>query len=96
MAYSCKDKRCKLCPAIDSVGPFTSSQYNSYICKLNNCVYMIRCGICNIKYIGQTSNPLNLRINNHRNLCCREKVDDNNLNLSISKYILLVRPKLIS
>ena len=78
MEYCCKDKRCKLCPAIDSAGPFTSGQYNHYICKLNNCIYMIRCGICDIKYIGQTSQPLNLRINNHRNLCCREKIDENN------------------
>ena len=73
-----KDKRCKLCPVINSVGPFTSRKYKTYICKTNNCIYMIRCGIWDIKYIGQTSLSLNLRINNHRNLCNKENIDNNN------------------
>ena len=78
MEGQCKDKRCKLCPAINSVGPFTSKKYKTYICKTNNCIYMIRCGIWDIKYIGQTSLSLNLRINNHRNLCNKENIDNNN------------------
>lgn len=37
-----------------------------YFCKHYNIVYKITCLTCNIIYIGQTANPLNLRINLHR------------------------------
>ena len=48
---------------------------------------MIRCGIWNIKYIGQTSLPLNLRINNHRKLCNNNILENNNNdNYTSSKY----------
>ena len=48
---------------------------------------MIRCGVWDIKYIGQTSLPLHLRINNHRKLCNNNIFDDkNNNNYNSSKY----------
>ncbi|GFV62127.1 hypothetical protein TNCV_4109301 [Trichonephila clavipes] len=35
-------------------------------CKTFNCIYMLTCGVCGFKYIGQTSGAMNLRINQHR------------------------------
>ena len=40
---------------------------------------MISCGHCNIKYIGQSSNPLHLRINNHRSLCNKAKTNNSDI-----------------
>lgn len=76
MGYKCKDKRCKTCPAVKSVGSF-SSETHTYICKAANCIYMIRCGVWDIRYIGQTSLALNLRINNHRKLCNSDTLNNN-------------------
>ena len=76
MGYKCKDKRCKTCPAVKSVGSFSSETY-TYICKAANCIYMIRCGVWDIRYIGQTSLALNLRINNHRKLCNSDTLNNN-------------------
>ena len=78
----CKDKRCKTCPTIGSVGNVT---LENTACKTNNVEYMIRCGVCDIKYIGQTSLALNLRINNHRKLC-NDNIFDNNDKYNSSKY----------
>ena len=61
-------------PAISSAGPFSPSDIIKYVWKTIGCIYMIRCGLWDIKYIGQTSTPLHLRINNHRKLCNSEKV----------------------
>ncbi|GFV76206.1 hypothetical protein TNCV_4672951 [Trichonephila clavipes] len=35
-------------------------------CKTFNCVYMLTCGICGFKYVGQTPGTMNLRTNQHR------------------------------
>ncbi|GFX52489.1 hypothetical protein TNCV_4325051 [Trichonephila clavipes] len=35
-------------------------------CKTFNCIYMLTCGVCGFKYIGQTSGAMNLRIKQHR------------------------------
>ncbi|GFT21825.1 hypothetical protein TNCV_3179361 [Trichonephila clavipes] len=35
-------------------------------CKTFNCIYMLTCGVCGFKYLGQTSGVMNLRINQHR------------------------------
>ena len=71
----CKDKRCKTCPSIDLDDFLLRCNDNVTICKTTGVVYMIVCGICNIKYIGQSSTPLHLRINNHRSLCTNTKAN---------------------
>ena len=43
---------------------------------------MIRCGVWDIKYVGQTSLSLNLRINNHRKLCNNNIFDNDSYNSS--------------
>ena len=66
----CSNKRCKTCPAVIDSGRVISSSMP--ICKTYGIIYMIICGKCNVKYIGQSGLPLNLRINNHRKLCKSE------------------------
>ena len=80
----CKNVRCKTCPAIGNVGNFTLVNTP---CKTSGVVYMIRCGVWDIKYVGQTSLALNLRINNHRSLCNNNVFDnDNKFNSSKFEY----------
>ena len=35
-------------------------------CKFNNVVYKIKCFVCNMSYIGQTSDELHHRVNLYR------------------------------
>ena len=35
-------------------------------CKSQNVVYLLTCRGCNIQYVGETQQPLHLRINTHR------------------------------
>ena len=74
MAGRCTDKRCKTCPSIGTIGNFTLVNPP---CKTSGVVYMIRCSVWDIKYVGQTSLALNLGINNHRKLCNINVFDDN-------------------
>lgn len=61
----CCNKRCKTCPnfskrqtTLDSNAPIA--------CQSSNVIYLLECSSCSMKYIGQTSNSLNIRINLHR------------------------------
>ena len=75
------NKRCKTCPAIGTAGNLTLDD-SLTVWKISNVIYMIRCSVWNIKYVGQTSLPLHLRINNHRKLCNNKIFDNNNYNSS--------------
>ena len=79
----CENVRCKTCPAIGNVGNFTLVNTP---CKTSGVVYMIRCGVWDIKYVGQTSLALNLRVNNHRSLCNNNVFDNNKFNSSKFEY----------
>jgi hypothetical protein len=61
----CKDNRCKLCPNAN-MKQIDNSRNLKKFCKVYNCIYLIECKICGLKYIGQTGNTLNKRINLHR------------------------------
>ena len=75
----CKNKRCKTCPAVIAEEHVVNLKLEKPICKTTGVIYMLICGCCNIKYIGQTSTPLNLRINNHRSMCNRNKTSNNDI-----------------
>jgi hypothetical protein len=47
-------------------------------CKVKNVVYLMSCGICEDKYIGQTSNCISVRMNNHRACIKKFKMNVNN------------------
>ena len=69
----CSNNKCKTCPSILIDEFILKCSSSESICKTSGVVYMLICGICNIKYIGQSGTPLNLRINNHRSMCNRDK-----------------------
>ena len=61
----CRNRNCKTCPAA-SISQITNQNSQLPFCKIFNCIYQLTCNICNLSYIGQTSNPLHLRMNVHR------------------------------
>ena len=72
----CNDKRCQTCPKLVQSKFFTSNVTNRkyetklnqevITCKSQNLVYLLSCEGCNIQYIGETTIPLNKRMNIHR------------------------------
>ena len=46
-------------------------------CKSSNIVYLLTCGGCNIQYVGETSQPLHLRLNGHRTfkMGCERRIE---------------------
>ena len=61
----CGHSRCKLCPAANPCQISPKSSFKKF-CKVYNCVYKLTCNLCQASYVGQTQNPLNIRINLHR------------------------------
>ena len=45
---------------------FIMSNYGSLNCKSCHVIYLITCGECGIQYVGQTTQPLHIRLNAHR------------------------------
>jgi hypothetical protein len=72
---SCNARGCKTCPILSTDNSFTSILTNKsysthgfgeFNCKTENVIYGIECSMCVLIYVGETQNPLHLRINNHR------------------------------
>jgi hypothetical protein len=68
----CGNKRCKICPSINSDSSFTSTKtghsyaiYGKSDCNAKNVIYMITCQRCKLQYVGSTNN-FRLRMNNHK------------------------------
>lgn len=57
-----------ICAAISAGGIVDGNDNGKHLkfCKVYNCIYRLRCKVCNMSYIEQTSTPLNIRINNHK------------------------------
>ncbi len=78
----CNSTKCKVCPSIDSKGTFCSSitgtcfsaSYNA-TCATRNVIYLISCKKCSIQYVGETTQPLRVRFNQHRNAVFNKKKD---------------------
>ena len=69
----CGRPRCKTCPLLDKSDFFTSpntlTRYKVPLncnCNSRNVIYQLLCRTCNSFYIGETTTPLNIRLNNHR------------------------------
>ena len=73
------NNRCLCCQAIDCspifVSNVTGKQFilptGTFNCKSNNIIYLITCSDCGIQYVGQTSQPLHIRLNAHRSCALR-------------------------
>ena len=65
--------RCKTCAHMNIGTSFQSTTTNERFracvyayCKTSNVVYLIECARCRKEYVGETKNPLHLRMNGHR------------------------------
>ena len=71
----CGSTRCKTCMHMSQGSTFTSnvtkkmaiSSNPSMDCSKHNVIYLISCKRCGIQYVGETSQKLRCRLNNHRN-----------------------------
>ena len=61
----CSDIRHKTCPNASS-SQAINDPTSTPLCKASNVIYKISWNICNLAYIGETSNELHLKINQHR------------------------------
>ena len=69
----CGKPCCKSCMHIRTGNAFesamTGEKFRAHVttnCKTKNIVYLIECRKCKKQYIGETENPLQLRMNGHR------------------------------
>lgn len=75
----CDGNRCRACSTAAPCSVFKdyrSSQVFpilfNFSCDTSHCIYVIFCSSCHILYVGQTSNPVRVRINEHlRNVTSR-------------------------
>ena len=78
----CNSRQCKCCKEIETCNIFKSNntgrQYNikaAITCKSKSLVYLISCRKCGLQYIGETENPLHIRMNGHRSDIRTKKLD---------------------
>ena len=78
----CKGRNCKCCAEIVTWNTFssttTSRTYNirsEMACKSSNLVYLITCKRCNLQYVGETKQPLHIRMNEHVQISRPKKTD---------------------
>ena len=69
----CGRLRCKSCmhirPGITFKSATTGEKFQARVtanCRTKNIVYLIECRKCQKQYIGETENPLHIRMNGHR------------------------------
>ena len=71
--HPCNSTRCKTCHMIKIEETFkshstgtTHKTRSTFTCKTRNLVYLIQCRKCGLQYVGETANPLHIRMNGHR------------------------------
>ena len=70
---ACNKRNCDTCKIIETRSNFKSTVHNKFFsltenlnCGSDNIIYLITCTKCNIQYVGETGNPLRVRMNAHR------------------------------
>ena len=78
----CGSKRCLTCQHIQTGTTIQSTStgctFKLHVtanCKTSNIIYVIQCKVCNSQYVGETKNPLHIRLNGHRNDIIKNRVD---------------------
>lgn len=70
-----EDSRCLCCKVLNCSPVFKSnvtgklfifSKEGNFNCKSKNLIYLITCSDCGVQYVGQTIQPIHLRLNAHR------------------------------
>ena len=74
--------RCNTCAQMKTCTSFISSGTNERFranvdatCKTSNVVYLIECARCRKQFVGETENPLHIRMNDHRSDYYRKLLD---------------------
>ena len=73
----CGAKRCLTCSTLITSRSYSSNVTNrtysvinhsneKLTCKSSNLIYLLTCINCNLQYVGETTTPLNVRMNTHR------------------------------
>ena len=73
----CGASRCLTCTCLTTTRNYTSNVTNrtytvmnhsneNLTCKSSNLIYLLTCQNCNLQYVGETTTPLNIRMNTHR------------------------------
>lgn len=70
----CNKPKCSWCTRINKTSTFTGTQedgifniYHVVNCQSTLVIYIIKCNICNLQYVGKSETGFNIRLNNHRN-----------------------------
>ena len=70
--YPCGVSRCETCPILIVTDEFSSHTTGKVFrvnfrpsCKSSNVIYLITCRRCGLHYVGETGQPLHMRINGH-------------------------------
>ena len=78
----CGHPRCRTCQHIWTEDTFVSTTTGcSYhvrataTCKTRNVIYLIQCRKCKLQYVGETQNPLHIRLNGHRSDIRNKKLE---------------------
>ena len=80
--HPCNSPRCKTCHMIRIEETFkshstgtTHKTRSTFTCKTRNLVYLIQRRKCGLQYVGETANPLHIRMNGHRSDIHTQKTD---------------------
>jgi hypothetical protein len=72
-SQACNSIRCKTCELINESNNIESTCFNKKFflndtldCLSSNIIYVITCSKCKIQYVGESSNPLRMRMSGHR------------------------------
>ena len=72
LSQPCLQPRCLTCSHMNTSQVISSKEKHSYPirgnfnCKSNDIIYVMTCNICNIQYVGETSNSMNCRCRGHK------------------------------
>ena len=79
VSQPCGHPRCPTCPNMTTSQLISNKANHSYPirgnfnCKLTNVIYVTTCNVCNIQYVGETSNTMNNRCTGHESSIITEK-----------------------
>ena len=81
--HPCGAPRCKTCPTLVTSDKFSSHTTGKSFkvkirasCKSSNAIYLIMCRRCGQQYVGETGQPLHLRVNGHQFDIAHKRTDE--------------------
>ena len=86
--HTCSQVNCKTCPFLDNDtkvrGPKASfSIRRSFSCNSSNIVYVIRCTLCHMLYVGETKRTLAIRVKEHLSYIAKQNEQPTSLHFNL-------------